>query len=64
MDLETQGVNLTVYDVTGKQIYSFQDKTSTGTFEHELNLKSMPVGVYILQLQTEKQVISKKLILK
>ncbi|MDG4951452.1 M12 family metallo-peptidase [Weeksellaceae bacterium KMM 9724] len=64
MDLATKGVSLGVYDVTGKQILSYKDKEATGTFNHVLNLDSVAQGVYILQIQTGNEIISKKLIVK
>ena len=64
MDLESAGVALGVFDVTGKLIHSFKDSNASGTFTHELNLGKTPAGVYILQVQTGNQIISKKLIVK
>lgn len=64
MDLKNKGVSLTVFDVTGKQVTSFQDKNAVGSFHHALDLGSVAKGVYILQIQTGKEFISKKLIVK
>lgn len=64
MDLEDQGVSLGVYDMTGKQIHTYQNNNASGSFQHELNLKSIPQGVYILQIHNGKQIISKKLMIK
>ena len=63
-ELESTGVALGVYDVSGKLISSFKDNSARGTFEHELNLSKVAKGVYILQLQNGNQIISKKLIVK
>lgn len=63
-ELENQGVELTVYDMTGRLIYSDTDSQATGTYYKELNLGGVAVGVYILQIKNGDTLVSKKLIVK
>ncbi|WP_374725233.1 T9SS type A sorting domain-containing protein [Flavobacterium arsenatis] len=52
-----------IYDLTGKLIYTqnyFEDKTE----EIQLNVEKLSTGMYLLQLQTDENVLVKKLIKK
>ena len=62
-DLTADG---TVYitDMSGKNVFSTEISKQSGFFKKELNLSHLSAGMYIVTLKTERQIISKKLILK
>ncbi|MDO5655952.1 MAG: zinc-dependent metalloprotease family protein [Flavobacteriaceae bacterium] len=63
-ELAGKGVQLSVYDVSGKLLHTFSDQNATGMFRHELNLSHVAKGVYVLQVQSGTKMTSKKLIVK
>ncbi|RAJ18010.1 T9SS type A sorting domain-containing protein [Olleya aquimaris] len=58
-----QTFNLSVYDVTGKIIYTQLDVKATNT-NYQLDLSTYSTGVYFLNLESNNSKITKKLIVK
>lgn len=65
-DLTITGVqagdaNVRIYDLQGKEVHSTSFK---GTGINNINLPNLAVGVYVAQLETQIESISKKIIIK
>ncbi|WGD35657.1 T9SS type A sorting domain-containing protein [Olleya sp. YS] len=58
-----QTFNLSVYDITGKIIYTQLDVKTTNTI-YQLDLSNYSTGVYFLNLESSSNKIAKKLIVK
>ena len=53
---------LFVCDISGKQIFQTVKNVYDGYFTFDLNMKSYARGLYLVSLQTEKDVLVKKLV--
>jgi len=60
---EAGAVQITVQDLTGRTAKGFDFEAKAGNFSQLLNLTDLPVGVYMLQLQTPQKRFVKKLVL-
>ena len=60
---EAGAVQIAVQDLTGRTAKGFDFKAKSGNFSQLLNLTDLPVGVYLLQLQTTQKRFVKKMIL-
>ncbi|TAF92317.1 MAG: T9SS C-terminal target domain-containing protein, partial [Cytophagia bacterium] len=60
---EAGTVQVAVQDLTGRTARYFDFKAEAGEFSQPLNLTDLPVGVYLLQLQTAQKRFTKKLVL-
>ncbi|NQY30431.1 MAG: T9SS type A sorting domain-containing protein [Flavobacteriaceae bacterium] len=58
---ESSSVKFSVYDVTGKIVYSKQTKQFSN--KHELNLNTLSTGVYFLEIENDNKVTTKKLVI-
>ncbi|MBI1937337.1 MAG: T9SS type A sorting domain-containing protein [Ignavibacteriales bacterium] len=57
-------VSLKVYDILGREVAELANKTfSAGRYEFEFNGSSLPSGIYITALVTEKHTLTKKIML-
>ncbi|MDO5510617.1 MAG: zinc-dependent metalloprotease family protein [Weeksellaceae bacterium] len=61
-DLKEVGLDITVYDVTGKLIKTQKDANASGAYSTTIDLQQMPTGTYILVIKNGKEVQSKKLL--
>ncbi|WP_066834233.1 T9SS type A sorting domain-containing protein [Rufibacter ruber] len=55
-------VELRLLDAQGREVLRESQAQQTGKFEATLQLKSLPAGVYLLQLVTDQEVISKRIV--
>ena len=54
---------LQVFDITGKKVFEQrQQSIAAGYFTYDLDCNSLSTGLYIVRLQTEKEVIAKKFV--
>ena len=58
----TSQVNFNVYDVTGKRVHS--ETSQQFSEEYRLNLEQLSKGIYFLELENEKRVTTKKIMIK
>ncbi|MBI1939224.1 MAG: T9SS type A sorting domain-containing protein [Ignavibacteriales bacterium] len=57
-------VSLKVYDILGREVAELANKIfSAGRYEYEFNGSSLPSGIYITALVTEKNTLTKKIML-
>ena len=57
-------VNLSVYDITGKQVASLvNERFSPGSYEYDFNASNLPSGTYIYKLQTDTYSDAKRMLL-
>ncbi len=60
---EGENVSIAIYDLAGKKVYS-SDVPATGTqFLHELNLSTLPKGVYLIKVQVQQHSSVERLII-
>jgi hypothetical protein len=63
--IETQQPNdytvLTLLDISGKIAYQ---QNITGNKQHEVNVKQLPKGVYILQIKTEQTITTQRVVIQ
>ncbi len=60
---ENAQVRMEIFDMTGKKIETLADsKFTSGDYQFEFNPKNAAKGIYMLQLQIDNQVITKKLV--
>ena len=58
---ESTSIKFSVYDVTGKIVYSkYADKLSN---KHKLDLNNLSIGVYFLEIENNTKVTTKKLVI-
>ncbi|TAH14053.1 MAG: T9SS C-terminal target domain-containing protein [Runella slithyformis] len=60
---EAGKVAVVVQDLTGRTAKSNQFRAEAGVFEAQINLEDLPMGVYLLQLQTPQKRFTKKVVL-
>ncbi len=53
---------LTLMDITGKMVYNTANVVATGKVNKAVNTSNLPKGMYLLQLNTGNQIITKKVI--
>ena len=64
-DSEYSGkANFVLFDLTGKQVMGEQVAVEEGRFFTNINLESMPVGIYIAEFQAGTEVWKKRLVVK
>jgi len=54
--------NLQVFDLSGKLIYQQQGNTESGYFTKDLPMEGLASGMYIINLKTEKEKLSRKFV--
>ena len=57
---ENQQTELTIYDITGREV---TNKTHNKQGTYKLNLSTYPKGIYFINLKTETNTISRKIII-
>jgi len=56
-------ITLTLFDITGKAVYSFEERAKTGENEFNINISKLNSGFYILKMTDEKNAsVTKKII--
>jgi hypothetical protein len=60
--LQGKKYNLQVFDLSGKLIYQQQGNTESGYFTKDLPMEGLASGIYIVNLQTEREKLSKKFV--
>jgi len=60
--LKGKKYNLQVFDLSGKLIYQQQGNTENGYFTKDLPMERFASGMYIVNLQTEKEKLSRKFV--
>ncbi len=55
-------IKLSISNLQGEIICQFEENINNETFEKEINLKEQPKGIYFLQIQTDKNTWTEKLI--
>jgi hypothetical protein len=62
--IDKQSVNIKVINVLGEKIFSESLSQFVGEYKKQIDLKIYPKAVYFLEIETEKGVMNKKLILQ
>lgn len=60
---EGRPVNLSLYDMCGKQYYHGEQPTQKGANGFNLDLGAFPVGIYFLRIDDGREVVDKKVLL-
>jgi photosystem II stability/assembly factor-like uncharacterized protein len=60
---KNENINLTIYDVLEKELFSEKDIYSNGSFTKQLDISQYMSGVYFVKLQNKKNSIVKKIVL-
>jgi hypothetical protein len=60
--LKGKTFNLRIVDLLGKEVYAEKGKLSSSYFTSDINCSHLAGGVYILTLETDKEIISKKFV--
>jgi Secretion system C-terminal sorting domain len=55
---------ISISDLTGKEIYSENEISSTNNLTKEINMAGYPKGIYLIKVRTEQQSTTKKLVLQ
>jgi len=51
--METSPVNITIYDLSGKQVATaVNERKSAGTYEYNFDGTNLPTGIYVATLST------------
>jgi hypothetical protein len=61
-NLKGKTFNLRIVDLLGKEVYAEKGKLSSSYFTSDINCSHLAGGVYILTLETDKEIISKKFV--
>ena len=61
---EVQNLEMTITNVVGEAIYNADLDQFVGQFTKEVSLATYPKGVYFLQINTDKGMVTKKLTLQ
>jgi len=56
-------VNVTLFDIRGRNVYNKVFNTSGAMFNQEINFNSLEKGVYLLNVESEGKKATKKLII-
>ncbi len=62
-DINEKEFDLTVTDITGKEIFSDHIINNSSSLEKEYNLENLPKGAYLLMIRDNVSVVQKKLII-
>ena len=57
-------LNVEVYNIYGEKIYSSVNSQIGTASNCQINLSSQPSGIYFLQIKSEKEILSKKIIIR
>jgi hypothetical protein len=57
-----EAVECTIHDMSGRRMLTRIFTTSPGSTTHQLNLTALPHGLYLLKIETEAGVVTKKII--
>lgn len=57
-------ISITVFDITGKEVYSVTDKNTHAEYKKQINLGDLTSGMYYVRLNTGTDVKTKKLIIQ
>ncbi|MBD3636858.1 MAG: T9SS type A sorting domain-containing protein [Crocinitomicaceae bacterium] len=59
-------VQLTIYSETGSIVHSekISDNNVEGFYQHELNLSNLPKGIYMVQVVSDQQVATKRIVIQ
>ncbi|UII19281.1 T9SS type A sorting domain-containing protein [Fulvivirga ligni] len=60
--IESQEVEMTVTDITGRQVIARDIKIDAGNSSLKLNLEELPKGVYILRLNGEEEILKRTVV--
>ncbi len=53
-------VSIEVTDVLGKKVYVATENVQAGKYKHQIQLETLPSGMYIITLRTEDKVVSRR----
>jgi len=59
-----ENLSINLFDITGKKVYSNQIKKETGEMQMHLDLKTMPKGIYFLNVRGDKTIKTAKCIIQ
>jgi hypothetical protein len=60
--LQGKSSHLQIFDINGKEVFSISKNISPPYFTHDVNVSRLSNGIYLVRLQTKKEVLQKKLI--
>lgn len=55
-------IGVKLYSATGRLLQTDQLKARTGIVNHEMNLKGLPAGIYMITVEMDNEVMGKKFI--
>ena len=56
-------MNINIFDISGRSVYSNTFKHSVNPFNEELNLNHLSTGVYMVKIKSGTSIINKKLVI-
>ncbi len=59
-----ENVNVSVLTLLGQEVYASKLLGESGSYQEEIDLSSQAAGVYILQISTDSQVVSKRITIR
>ena len=59
---KAEKLKLTISDALGRQVYSEKLNIPSGKFHKELDMTDLPVGIYLLRLETDTKIYNNKII--
>lgn len=61
--VKSSDVHIEIFDLVGKQVYSFNENKTAGTHNHEIDVKDLGNGVYICRIHTSEGFYTEKLLI-
>lgn len=61
---ENSKIEISIYDIVGKEIYTHQNTVSTYNYEHNLDIRDFNRGVYFVKIKTGYSHYMKKIVLE
>jgi len=62
--IQNTEARITVSDITGKEIYSEKETSTTNNLTREINMAEFPKGIYFVKVRTDQQSVTKKMVLQ
>jgi len=60
----SQDININIFDVTGRRIYSNYEKQFSGIYNKQIDLSNYAKGLYHLRVVTKDGVVNRKMVIQ
>ena len=57
-------MQISVVELTGKEIFNFKEKNYSGEYKKQINLGDIPRGIYFIKIYSDSNLKTKKLIIQ